>query len=1230
MKRSFYIALFLVGLWGSTAKAISLGSDLLGNQEACAKYLIALKQRVPKLNVLTADHEALANQMLQIFGRRLFQAGPESFRDCLDGQCLVFKNFATDPSGPKPKELRVEFVDPSESPSLWIYRERGMKVLKIPHGFDYNSLPDKGRETFMQWALGHPLHPYLASKETQKERIAVGEDPFFLKEVQLEAQKAVLGSTKDADLHPDDSSKRRLLVVAPTGTGKTKILEAFLSDRLKHSDASGRKLHILMAHTDELVDQLASDVKHIRKPHEVEVLRWPNAVGPQSISDLADYVKASSKPVVIVSTVQTMVARMAESRLGPNPTEEALAQRTTTIEKNASFLHPHLESITQDEAHHSNALQTRHILESLVDRPKSKGFLYGTTATPFHQDAGLIDRLYGERAFWTYLDSAERFLEKGGRVERDIDEVVDQLSQAVRRGELTPFNKTFFLLPEDISPEGDLFIKKGEGQGTKYYLNPQHLPALLSRLAPRFKQHKHGFVSVGSVTEANDLVDSLNRLPWPTPRKFAALHSRMTKQEQKQVLDGLRKGEVNFVVTPRMLDEGINVPDLSLYVDLNHSVGPRQFLQRVGRVLRLAPGKESIDVVTLMSVDETNIRDNIHLLTKIREGGLKPGIKIVDADEVEQLKDRDQEEEGIERMGEQLEKVEEQLRQKEFWKANAPALTLADDLIVWHKSQGEPDRLPGRLDAGYMEKLGSTGARQLANMLRARLSPHLRTYDPKVENEVKFQLNWEKELLARINKLLVNPTSSQDQKAQRVFLDALKEHPQLLAMLRSHVDERRSKQDVQPKLSYGSQAIEPWMEWTKTHGERIPFDGEAPHLLPKMREALSNARRVGSFSAFIDHKGGSEAMRIQMRAYGAFVRGDGPDLRQKGYSAWKINQHFSGGEGVMDAELKKMVQEATEDYDVISLLSPKALKELGIEDLWNSNREAFIAAIPHRTKLVGDSARAFDEAKRKWDEIIREEEEKARQKEVEEHLEALKKVAEDRRHSYPSRFEEQIEAQRRMGRVTSFLEKKLGSFIQREYRFPSVKATDLDERILAQYLVRELKMTDIDALEPSGAKSNLLNLLKGAVLKAFEQYAETEANGEATVMNPKLKRGVEQLIANKDTRAFLRNKLSRAEREVFDRSFPVREVQPAPKIEALRIGELENLSVQDLLKAGVVDKVKSDSAFAAQIINHYFGSASSVPETTTKVPFQRLVLIILQTHGNNLTGLSPEARSALK
>ncbi len=63
--------------------------------------------------------------------------------------------------------------------------------------------------------------------------------------------------------------------------------------------------------------------------------------------------------------------------------------------------------------------------------------------------------------------------------------------------------------------------------------------------------------------------------------------------ERKDMLDSFRDGSYTVLVTSKVLNEGIDVPEASVGVILSGSGSPREHVQRLGRILRPSEGKKA-------------------------------------------------------------------------------------------------------------------------------------------------------------------------------------------------------------------------------------------------------------------------------------------------------------------------------------------------------------------------------------------------------------------------------------------------------------------------------------------------------------------------------------------------------------------------------------------------------------------------------------------------------------
>lgn len=66
-----------------------------------------------------------------------------------------------------------------------------------------------------------------------------------------------------------------------------------------------------------------------------------------------------------------------------------------------------------------------------------------------------------------------------------------------------------------------------------------------------------------------------------------AIHSQIKMDERRRILQKFGEGDLQVVVAPQVLDEGVDVPEADLAIIVAASKTRRQMIQRMGRVLRL-------------------------------------------------------------------------------------------------------------------------------------------------------------------------------------------------------------------------------------------------------------------------------------------------------------------------------------------------------------------------------------------------------------------------------------------------------------------------------------------------------------------------------------------------------------------------------------------------------------------------------------------------------------------
>jgi len=241
-----------------------------------------------------------------------------------------------------------------------------------------------------------------------------------------------------------------------------------------------------------------------------------------------------------------------------------------------------------DEVHHLPARAYRAIAAK-TNAP----YRLGLSATPERSDDGheALDHLIGPIVFRKSAAELSRdrhiaeYTEKRLFVDLSSDEQIryDQLMAeykwylASRRGSLG-------------RPEGmfvEMIRRSGHDPAARAALRAHHqarmialnAEAKIAKVVELLAKHRDDKVIVFS--EYNAMVDVLSeRLLLP------AITYRTIPAERRQTLERFRAGEYAKLVTGRVLNEGVDVPDANVAIVVSGSSATREYIQRLGRVLR--------------------------------------------------------------------------------------------------------------------------------------------------------------------------------------------------------------------------------------------------------------------------------------------------------------------------------------------------------------------------------------------------------------------------------------------------------------------------------------------------------------------------------------------------------------------------------------------------------------------------------------------------------------------
>jgi superfamily II DNA or RNA helicase len=104
---------------------------------------------------------------------------------------------------------------------------------------------------------------------------------------------------------------------------------------------------------------------------------------------------------------------------------------------------------------------------------------------------------------------------------------------------------------------------------------------LLGRLAPAIKAADGALLFTETVRAANHAINRLDPLV-----SIDLITGSTARRQRREILGDLRIRRLDVVAAPRVLDEGIDVPDANLGIVMSASRTRRQMIQRMGRILR--------------------------------------------------------------------------------------------------------------------------------------------------------------------------------------------------------------------------------------------------------------------------------------------------------------------------------------------------------------------------------------------------------------------------------------------------------------------------------------------------------------------------------------------------------------------------------------------------------------------------------------------------------------------
>lgn len=265
--------------------------------------------------------------------------------------------------------------------------------------------------------------------------------------------------------------------------------------------------------------------------------------------------------------------------------------------------------LVADEVHHLPATAYRRIAQGAV-----APYRLGLSATPERADDGhlALDELVGPVVYRRAPDDLARtghisaYEEKRVKVSLVAEERARyDAATGVYRGYLAARG----LRVRSAAEFEEFVLRRSGGDPLAYQALRAHQQARriafgaagkLAEVERLLERHKDERVLIFS--EYNAAVEELGRrLCVPV-----IVHST-PPAERRTILERFRSGQYTKLATGRVLNEGVDVPDASVAIVLSGSATPREYIQRLGRILRPKAGTATLYELITDATSETRI-----------------------------------------------------------------------------------------------------------------------------------------------------------------------------------------------------------------------------------------------------------------------------------------------------------------------------------------------------------------------------------------------------------------------------------------------------------------------------------------------------------------------------------------------------------------------------------------------------------------------------------------------
>ncbi len=259
---------------------------------------------------------------------------------------------------------------------------------------------------------------------------------------------------------------------------------------------------------------------------------------------------------------------------------------------NAEYLGNKFKLLVFDEVHHLPAEGYRQIAEFFASP-----FRLGLTATYEREDGlhEILPRLIGGKIFEIHTDD----LTGKHLSEYEVEKINIELTEEEKK--LYSFYQNKFR--RYLSSRHIKIRNPRDFQ--KIIMRSGFDPKAREALIAWRKAERIAYNSKGKIEKIEELLDKKNRtiiftryndMVYEISKRFfiPCITYKTDSKERKEIFDGFKYGEYKALVSSQVLDEGIDVPEANIGIIVSGTGSNREYIQRLGRILRPIEGKKAV------------------------------------------------------------------------------------------------------------------------------------------------------------------------------------------------------------------------------------------------------------------------------------------------------------------------------------------------------------------------------------------------------------------------------------------------------------------------------------------------------------------------------------------------------------------------------------------------------------------------------------------------------------